>query len=111
MGNSLNVVEFKRKPVTPIESKNKTATRGKKTALPRIEAVKASKGTWAFRLRWNSLPGRPVEYITRVDDATYKGITNDEVLYGQYKEQLIRIHEQGTVRPGHESNTGSRGIV
>jgi len=40
---------------------------------PYIEAVKASKGTWAFRLRWYE-DGRRVKpvYISRVSDAVYE---------------------------------------
>ena len=61
---------------------------------PVIEAVKASAK------RWNSLPGRPAQYISRVTDTTYLLLTKDKEAYGRYKKQLVAIH-QGTVRAGH----------
>jgi len=77
-------------------------TRGKVESdrPPVVEAVKASAKTWAFRLRWNSLPGRPAQYISRVTDTTYKLLTENKEAYGRYKKQLVAIH-QGTVRAGH----------
>jgi hypothetical protein len=77
---------------------------------PVIEAVKASAKTWAFRLRWNSLPGRPAQYISRVTDTTYLLLTKDKEAYGRYKKQLVAIH-QGTVRASNGANSGARGIV
>ena len=67
---------------------------------PVVEAVKASAKTWAFRLRWNSLPGRPAQYISRVTDTTYNLLTENKEAYGRYKKQLVAIH-QGTVRAGN----------
>lgn len=69
----------------------KLATRGKSVKPPVVEDVKASKGTWAFRLRWNSLPDRPVEYVRRVTDSVHALIREEK--YEEFKEQLIRNYK------------------
>lgn len=99
------------------ESINTVATRGEKipknklNKSPVVEAVKASKGTWAFRLRWNSLPNRPVEYITRVTDATYNLITADKETYERYKRQILQIAVTGSVPTGDETGSSTTGII
>lgn len=99
------VVESKPDTPTPIATKTtaevvapatrgkaKLATRGKKKAKavrpPAVDCVKVSKNTYAFRFRFNSLPGRPVEYVVWVSEQVYKEITSDPVIYEQYKAQL-----------------------
>ena len=78
------------------KSTSKRATGGKSSRLPKVEDVKASKGTWAFRLRWNSLPGRPVVYVRRVTDAVHKLIREEN--YEAFKEQLISSYSESALR-------------
>lgn len=78
-------------PVT--STKQTVATRGK--SRPVVEAVKASKGTWQFRLRWNSEPGRPVHYVATVADSTYEMIRKGD--YEGYKKALIADYEASAV--------------
>jgi hypothetical protein len=84
------------KAKAPAKSKSKLATRGKSSRPPKVEDVKASKGTWAFRLRWNSFPGRPVIYVSRVADSTYDLIKKGN--YENFKEQLISSYGESTLR-------------
>lgn len=86
------------------------ATRGRKTLRkkqphvaggnPYVEAVKASKGTWAFRLRWRSggQRSKPV-YLSRVADPVYEMIREGN--YEAFKEQLVASHFAGAVRAGN----------
>jgi hypothetical protein len=86
------------------------ATRGQKTLRKNIshaghrtayiEAVKASKGTWAFRLR-ERIDGvrRPPIYISRVADSIYEMIRGGD--YETFKQQLISSHSAGAVRASH----------
>lgn len=74
-------------------TKQTVATRGK--SRPVVEAVKASKGTWQFRLRWNSEPGRPVYYVATVADSTYEMIRKGD--YEGYKKALIADYEASAV--------------
>jgi len=70
------------------------------TGKPYVEAVKASKGTWAFRVRWyeNGHRVKPV-YISRVADPVYEIIRQGD--YGKFKKQLIASHFSGAVQAGH----------
>lgn len=89
-----------------------SATRGQKTlrknqphaakGKPYVEAVKASKGTWAFRLRWyeNGRRAKPV-YISRVADAVYEMIREGN--YESFKEQLIGSHSASAIRAGNRA--------
>lgn len=89
-----------------------SATRGQKTlrknqphvvkGKPYIEAVKASKGTWAFRLRWyeNGRRAKPI-YISRVADAVYEMIREGN--YESFKEQLIGSHSASAIRAGNRA--------
>lgn len=84
----------------PVKSTSNRATRGKLSDRPpKVEAVKNSKGTWAFRLRWNSLPGRPVAYVTFVSDAVYELIKSGD--YDAFKEQLITNYNAKALRANH----------
>lgn len=86
-----------------------TATRGGKLVAKktkkgigpwRVDAVKASAGTWAFRLR-RYVDGKrttPI-YVSRVTDAVYEMIRAEN--YEQTKEQLISNHVQGAVRASY----------
>lgn len=78
-------------PVTA--TKQTVATRGK--SRPVVEAVKSSKGTWQFRLRWNSEPGRPVHYVATVADSTYEIIRKGD--YEGYKKALIADYEASAI--------------
>ena len=97
-----NVLSFATRGKSPkrkvsLKSKNKSATRGK--SLPVVEAGKGSKGTWQIRLRWNSEPGRPVEYVATITDAVYDLIRNGD--YESYKQQTIASYEARTVSARH----------
>jgi hypothetical protein len=115
----VNVVPFQPKPatVTSIKSTDAAATRGKKATKgrqdkgPVVEAVKASRGTWAFRLRWNSLPNRPVEYITRVTDETYNLIIADKEMYERYKRQILQIATTSAVPAGNGTRPSATGTI
>lgn len=101
-----NVLKFatrgKSKQVKPrAKSTTKRATRGKSQKPPKVEDVKASKGTWAFRLRWNSLPGRPVIYVSRVADSTYELIKKGN--YEAFKEQLISSYGESALRASNQA--------
>jgi hypothetical protein len=67
-----------------------------------VEPVKASAGTWAFRLRRRE-DGRRVKpiYISRVSDAVYQMIREGD--YDSFKEQLVASHMPGAVRAGHRA--------
>jgi len=85
------------KPKPSLKSKSKSATRGK--SAPVVEAGKGSKGTWQFRLRWNSEPGRPVIYVATVTDAVYDLIRKGD--YDAYKRSIIASYEARTVSASH----------
>lgn len=70
------------------------------TGKPYIEAVKASKGTWAFRVRWyqNGHRVSPI-YISRVADSVYEIIRKGD--YEAFKEQLISSHMPSAIRASH----------
>jgi hypothetical protein len=93
---NVNVLPFAtRGTVKHKKQSGKRATRGKVDTMPVVEDVKASKGTWAFRLRWNSLPGRPVVYVRRVTDSIHTLIREDD--YEAFKQQLISSYSEATV--------------
>ena len=88
---------------TERKRRRKVATTGQPhvaTGKPYIEAVKASKGTWAFRLRWyeNGARVKPI-YISRVADSVYEIIREGD--YEAFKKQLIGSHSAGAVRASH----------
>jgi len=87
------------------------ATRGKKLVSKktrkgigewRVDAVKASAGTWAFRLRRreNGVRSKPI-YVSRVANAVYEMIREED--YDSFKEQLIASHMPGTVRASNRA--------
>jgi len=104
-----NVVQLQdfaaQKKISAAKSKNKSATRGKSKSATRgkitVDSVKASKGTWAFRLRWNSAPGRPVHYVSRVSDTVHELIRGGD--YEGFKAQLISSHGTGTIRASNRA--------
>jgi hypothetical protein len=77
---------------------------GKKTRQSigpwRVDAVKASAGTWAFRLRRqeNGKRSKPI-YIRRVANSTYEMIR--ETNYDGFKQQLVESYLSRAVRAGH----------
>jgi hypothetical protein len=80
-----NLVQFPG-PAKPARGRRKKAVE----ETFRVEAVKPSKGTWAFRLRWTEPDGsRPTVYVSRVDDKRFKSITERKVIYEQFKKVLI----------------------
>lgn len=85
------------------------ATRGKKPVSKktrqgvgpwRVDAVKASAGTWAFRLRRSEdgKRSKPI-YIRRVANSTYGMIREGD--YGRFKQQLVESYLSRAVRAGH----------
>jgi hypothetical protein len=65
-----------------------------------VEAVKASKGTWAFRIRWRDVDGkRPVVYVSRVSDVVFNLIKGGD--YEAFKRQLIAGHSASAIRSSH----------
>lgn len=81
------------------------ATRGNnrgRKAKPSInvEPVKASKGTWAFRIRERAGAKRlPPVYTARVSDAVYEMIREGD--YEQFKKQLISSYRTRAIRSSH----------
>lgn len=75
------------------QSGGKVATGGKRRSDrdPVVEFLQTSKGTHAFRLRYNSKPGRPAEYVLWVANSVFEQITSDPAVYAQYKAQLIAL--------------------
>lgn len=98
---STNKLATRGKSQTGSNGKSKLATRGKNQSRPPVvDDVKTSKGMWAFRLRWNSLPGRPVHYVRRVTDAVHDLIREDEDSYEQFKAQLISSYSETSIFAG-----------
>lgn len=65
-----------------------------------VEAVKASKGTWAFRVRERVAGKRmPPVYVTRVADSIYEMIREGD--YEQFKKQLVANYGARAVRASH----------
>jgi hypothetical protein len=85
------------------------ATRGQKTLTkkgrsgagkPYVEAVGASVGTIAFRLRWRENGKRmPPIYLSRVSKEVFEIIKAGN--YEAFKEQLVSSHSAGSVRAGN----------
>lgn len=82
------------------------ATRGKKLVSKKtrkgagnwyVEPVKASAGTWAFRLRRreDGARSKPI-YVSRVTNAVYEMIREGD--YERFKEQLIASHGASAIR-------------
>ncbi|MDX2044572.1 MAG: hypothetical protein SF097_25400 [Acidobacteriota bacterium] len=91
--------------VLPFAAKAKPPARGrrKKTGdqAMRVDYVKVSKNTWAFRIRWKEGEQEPAVYVSRVDDKRFKSITKGKVRYAAFKKQLISSYLSRTVRQGH----------
>lgn len=86
------------------------ATRGQKSlrksqprvakGKPYVEAVGASVGTMAFRVRWRENGKRqPPVYLSRVSKEVYELIKEGD--YEAFKRQLISSYQSGTVRASH----------
>lgn len=78
------------------------ATRGQKKARSKayVEAVGASIGTMAFRLRWRENGKRqPPIYLSRVSNDVFAMIKQGN--YEAFKEQLVVSHSAGAIRAGH----------
>lgn len=85
------------------------ATRGQKgltkkgksgAGKPYVEAVGASVGTIAFRLRWRENGKRkPPIYLSRVSKEVYEVIKAGN--YEAFKQQLIASHSASAVRAGN----------
>ena len=88
-------------PAPPASAKRRGRPRVERADVrPYVEAVKVSKGTWAFRLRWKySATDRPLVYVDRVSDEVYDLIKKE--FYSEYKESL-RNNYKGTV-PARQS--------
>jgi hypothetical protein len=85
------------------------ATRGQKTLTkkgksgagkPYVEAVGASVGTVAFRLRWRENGKRmPPIYLSRVSNDVFAMIKQGD--YEAFKEQLVASHSASALRARH----------
>lgn len=65
-----------------------------------VEAVGASVGTIAFRLRWRENGKRqPPVYVSRVSIEVYEMIKGGD--YEAFKQQLVSSHNAGSVRASH----------
>lgn len=95
------------------------ATRGQKSLTkkartgagkPYVEAVGASVGTMAFRLRWRENGKRqPPIYLSRVSNAVFDLIKKGN--YEAFKQQLISNHMPGAVRPGDGAPSRAGGVL
>ncbi len=77
--------------------------RGRKTVHSvKVDAVKASKGTWAFRIRErvDGVRGTPIT-VSRVTDEVYEMIKEGN--YEKFKEQLIRNHAASALRSSNRA--------
>src|SRR5262245_10150945 len=94
--------------VVPFPTKTKRGRKKKSTdATLQVDYVKASKNTWAFRIRWTESDGqRPVIYVSRVSDKLFNLITKGKVRYAQFKKQLIASYKSRTVRESDRTNAG-----
>jgi hypothetical protein len=102
-----NVVDF---PVKKLQRGRKK--KDADTSI-RVETVKPSKGTWAFRLRWTEADGsRPTVYVSRVDDKRYQMITKRKVTYEQFKKALIASYRMSrSVRAGQTTGGSASGSL
>jgi hypothetical protein len=67
---------------------------------PYVEAVGASVGTMAFRLRWRENGKRqPPIYVSRVSMDVYEMIKGGD--YEAFKQQLVSSHMPGAIRASH----------
>jgi hypothetical protein len=65
----------------------------------RVDYVKASRNTWAFRIRWKEADGRePAVYVSRVNDKLFNSITKGKVRYAAFKKQLVFSYLSRAVR-------------
>ena len=78
--------------VSPFPAK-KSKRRRKRKSLEesfRVDHVKPSKGTWAFRIRWTEENvERPAVYVSRVSDELFAAPTSSRKTYGNFKKHPI----------------------
>jgi hypothetical protein len=93
----------------PFPKKNNRGRRKKSgNETLRVDFVKASKNTWAFRIRWTEPDGTsPAVYISRVNDKLFNLIKRRKNRYAAFKKQLISSYLSRTVRKGHGTNAGA----
>jgi hypothetical protein len=88
--------------LSPVARRRGRPASTKREKAPYVEAVKVSKGTWAFRLRWKYASNdRPIVYVDRVSDEVYEMITKE--FHNEYKQALIQNYK-GTI-PERQSDT------
>jgi hypothetical protein len=81
-----------------IKLRKSRIVKGSKSVV--VEPVKASKGTWAFRLRVRIDGVRnPPIYVSRVSDLVYQMIREGD--YESFKKQLIESYSARAVRSGN----------
>jgi len=81
--------------LSPVARRRGRPVSTKREKAPYVEAVKVSKGTWAFRLRWKYASNdRPIVYVDRVSDEVYEMITKE--FNNEYKQALIQNYK-GTI--------------
>ena len=101
--------------VLPFATKARPTTRGRRKKegdqATRVDYVKVSKNTWAFRIRWREGEQEPAVYVSRVDDKRFKSITKGKVRYAAFKKQLISSFLSRTVRQGHGINASPNRAV
>jgi hypothetical protein len=81
-----------------IKLRKSRIVKGSKSVV--VEPVKASKGTWAFRLRVR-IDGvrQPPIYVSRVSDMVYQMIREGD--YESFKKQLIESYSARAIRSGN----------
>jgi hypothetical protein len=74
----------------------------------RVDYVKASTNTWAFRIRWMEIDGRePVVYVSRVNDKLFKLIRRGRAAYAAFKKQLIVSYLSRAIRRSDRTDASS----
>lgn len=105
----------------PIEPDNvlpfptKRPKRGRKKSAEtvyRVDYVKASRNTFAFRIRWKEPDGtEPAVYVSRVNDPLFNSITKGKIRYAAFKKQLVASYLSRTVRQGHGIDASANRVV
>jgi len=96
-----NVLPFATRGTTkPLKSTG--ATRGTSDGEWKVDYVRASENTYAFRLRWTvgRKRGTPV-YVSRVSAAVFHMIRSEG--YEQFKKGLISDYCAGTLRASNQA--------
>jgi hypothetical protein len=108
-GSSSGAAEPVSENVVPFPGVKKKRGRPKKTGDNyRVDYVRASTNTWAFRIRWTEPSGdEPAVYVSRVSNKLFKMITKGKVRYAAFKKQLISGYKSGAIRQSYRTDAGS----